>query len=277
MVNYITRRRNVILLLLLFAISAMILFPFFWMLTTSFKTREELTIVPPKLLPRSFFYLENYVGLFRKIPFGRYLVNSFFVATVSAVSSLIMSSLAGYGLSKYKFPLRDVLFFVILGVMMLPFHAIAISLYRIVNRMGLANTYVGLVIPFAVSPFGVFLMREAISVVPNEYIESAQLEGYSDIKVFFRIVLPNCQSSLTALAVIKFLWSWNEFFWPLLVITSPAKYVVTMGLSRFVYFYFREYNYLTAASVVSVLPILILFIAVNKGMVRAITMQGLKI
>ncbi len=251
-------------------------FPFFWMAITSLKTAPEIQRVPLQILPDHWTNLNNYREVFQREPFGRYLFNSALVASIAAVSSLVVSSLAGYGFAKFRFPGRDVFFFGIIGILMVPFQSVVVPLYMWVNRLGLLDTYLGIVAPDLVSVFGVFLMRQAIQMVPNDYIDAARIDGCGEFTIFWRVILPSVKPALATLLIIKFMWNWNEFFWPLLVVNSPRMRVVTMGLMSFTNMYFIEYNLLTAAAVISVLPILLIFLTLQRWVVQAVVMSGLK-
>jgi ABC-type glycerol-3-phosphate transport system permease component len=251
-------------------------FPFFWMAITSLKTAPEIQRVPLQIVPDSWMNLANYREVFQREPFGRYLLNSALVASMAAVSSLVVSSLAGYGFAKFRFPGREVFFFAIIGILMVPFQSVVVPLYGWVNRLGLLDTYWGIVAPDLVSVFGVFLMRQAIEVIPSDYMDAARIDGCSELRIFFQVILPSVKPAMATLLIIKFMWNWNEFFWPLVVVNSPQMRVVTMGLMSFTNMYFIEYNLLTAAAVISVLPILIIFLTLQKWVVQAVVMSGLK-
>src|SRR5512143_107227 len=253
-----------------------VFFPFFWMAVTSLKSAPEIQRVPLQVAPDDWLNFGNYVEVFRRQPFLRFLANSALVASLAAVSSVVVSSLAGFGFAKYHFPGRDVLFLAIVGILMVPFQSVVVPLYIWMNDLGLLDTYAGIVAPDLVSVFGVFLMRQAIEVIPNDYIGAARIDGGSELRIFFSVVLPSIKPAIATLLIIKFMWSWNEFFWPMVVTTSPQMKVVTMGLMSFTNMYFIEYNLLTAAAVLSILPILIIFLTLQRWVVQAVVMSGLK-
>jgi len=268
--------RHVVVVGLVAAGGVVVFFPFFWMAVTSLKTVPEIQRVPLQVAPDRWSNFDNYREVFRRQPFGRFLLNSALVASVSAVSSLLVSSLAGYGFAKFRFPGRDVLFFGIIGILMVPFQSVVVPLYLWVNRLGLLDTYAGILAPDLVSVFGVFLMRQAIEMVPTDYIEAARIDGGGELGIFWRIVLPSVAPAMATLVIIKFMWTWNELFWPLVVINSPEMKVVTLGLVGFTNMYFIEYNLVTAAAVVSILPVLAIFLLCQRWVVRAVVMSGLK-
>jgi ABC-type glycerol-3-phosphate transport system permease component len=253
-----------------------VFFPFFWMAVTSLKTVPEIQRIPLQILPDHWANLENYREVFRRQPFGRFLLNSGLVASISALSSVVVSALAGYGFAKFRFPGHAVFFFAIIGILMVPFQSVVVPLYLWVSRLGLLDSYPGILAPDLVSVFGVFLMRQAIEVVPSDYIDAARIDGSGELGIFWRVILPAVRPALATLLVIKFMWTWNELFWPLVVVNSPSMKVVTLGLVGFTNMYFIEYNLLTAAAVISVLPILALFLLCQRWVVRAVVLTGLK-
>jgi ABC-type glycerol-3-phosphate transport system permease component len=256
--------------------AVVVFFPFFWMAVTSLKTVPEIQRIPLRVLPDHWANLANYREVFARQPFGRFLFNSALIASVSAASSLVVSSLAGYGFAKFRFPGRDVLFFTIIGILMVPFQSVAVPLYLWVSRLGLLDSYLGILAPDLVSVFGVFLMRQAIEVVPSDYVDAARIDGSSELGIFWRVILPSVKPALATLVIIKFMFTWNELFWPLIVVNSTNMKVVTMGLVSFQNIYFVEYNLVTAAAVMSVLPILAIFVIFQRWVAQAVMMSGLK-
>ena len=253
-----------------------VFFPFFWMAVTSLKTAPEIQRVPLQVAPDNWLNFSNYVEVFKREPFLRYLLNSAIVASVAAISSVVVSSLAGFGFAKYRFPGRDFFFLAVVGIMMVPFQSVVVPLYMMMNDLGLLDTYAGIVAPDLVSVFGVFLMRQSIEMIPNDYIDAARMDGCSELRIFFVVILPAVKPAIATLLIIKFMWSWNEFFWPMVVTSSPEMKVVTMGLMSFTNMYFIEYNLLTAAAIVSILPILVIFVVLQRWVVQAVVMSGLK-
>jgi ABC-type glycerol-3-phosphate transport system permease component len=265
------------LIALLVACGALtVFFPFFWMAVTSLKTPPEIIRVPLQVAPDNWLNLANYREVFHRENFVRYLFNSALVASIAALSSLVVSALAGYGFAKFHFPGRDAFFLAIVGILMVPFQSVVVPLYLWINRFGLLDTYLGIVAPDLVSVFGVFLMRQAIEMIPNDYMDAARIDGCSELGIFFKVILPSVKPAIATLLIIKFMWNWNEFFWPLVVVNSPSMRVVTIGLMSFTNIYFIEYNLLTAAAVISILPILLIFLFLQRWVVQAVVMSGLK-
>jgi multiple sugar transport system permease protein len=265
-----------VLYLALIAFAGLMFIPIFWTFTTSFKTPPEITAVPPTLFPDSFLNFANYTKVFERLHFGRLLLNNFAMCSAVLAASLLFASLTGYGFAKFRFPGKEVAFFVIVGVLMVPFQSVAVPLFRWMDRFRLVDTFPGLVLPLMISAFGVLLMREAASTIPNDYIEAARIDGCPELRIFLQIIMPMLKPSIAALAIIKFMWTWNEFFWPLLIILTPKKAVVTLGLSYLTNMYFREYHLITAAAILSLLPLFLLFAILRQWMVEALTGSGLK-
>ena len=159
---------------------------------------------------------------------------------------------------------------------MVPFQSVVVPLYLWVSRLGLLDTYLGILAPDLVSVFGVFLMRQSIEVVPSDYIDAARIDGAGELRIFWGVILPLVKPALATLVIVKFMWTWNELFWPLIVVNSPSMKVVTLGLLSFTNMYFIEYNLVTAAAVVSILPILVVFLVGQKWVVRGVVLSGLK-
>jgi ABC-type glycerol-3-phosphate transport system permease component len=265
------------ILLFLLSVGIIVFFiPVLYTVATSFKTPKEIVTVPQSLLPKSFTNLDNYVEVFQRSQFWRYLWNTFVLCMVAVGVSLIVSSMAGYGFSKFDFPLKEVFFFAVIGVLMVPFHSVAVPLFFYLEKVNLVDTFWGLLLPLLISAFGVLLMREGISTIPNDYIDAARIDGCSEPRIFWTIVLPMVKPSLAALAVIKFMWTWNEFFWPLLMITTTRKAVVTLGLSYFTNVHFKEYRLIMSAATLSMLPLFLLFAVLRNWMIKALTGTGLK-
>jgi multiple sugar transport system permease protein len=169
-----------------------------------------------------------------------------------------------------------VFFFMVIGVLMVPFHSVAVPLFGYLEELKLVDTFIALLLPLMISAFGVLLMREGISTLPDDYIDAARIDGCSEFRIFWTVVLPMVKPTLAALAIIKFMWTWNEFFWPLLVITSHSKATVTLGLSYFTNMHFREYRLIMAAATLSMLPLFLLFAILRRWMIQALTGSGLK-
>lgn len=270
------RLSSIILLLLSLIIIFLLIFPILWMFLTSFKTPAEILRLPITFLPDSIINLQNYQEVFSRYPFLRYIGNSLIISIVSCLVSIVITTMAGYGFSKFDFPGKEIFFFMILSFLAVPFQSVVVPLYKWVNRFGLVDTYLGIALPLLVSSFGVFLMRQGVDMVPTEIIEAARIDGSSEFNTFITLIFPLVKPFIATQAIIKFMWSWNEFFWPLVITNEDEMKVVTVGLQRFTNDYYIEYNLLTAASVLSVLPMIIMLFIFQKGIIRSVSMSGLK-
>jgi multiple sugar transport system permease protein len=263
---------------LLIIIGAVIMaFPFIWMVLTSVKHSEEIYRLPITLLPDDPLNFKNYVTVFERQPFLRFFLNSTIISLSCTAVSLLFSSLSGFAFAKYHFPGKEVLFFVfILAALMIPFEVILIPLYLLFNKLGLVNTYIGIAGPSLLSAIGVFIMRQFIVSIPDDYIDAARIDGYSELGIFFRIILPMSLPALATLGTIKFIWSWNDFLWPLVMVTTEDMRTVMLGLSTYTGMWHTDYTVVTAAAFLSVIPLLIIYLFLQNFVIEGMTMTGLK-
>jgi len=268
--------RSKFIIYFLIIVGAFIVFmPTLQTIFTSFRPSEELYHLPITILPQH-PHFKNYVEVFARLPFGRYLFNSFIVSVICVVVSLFVASLAGYGFAKYDFRGKNLFFFAIVSMLMIPFQVLAVPLYCLVSKLNLIDTYPGIILPQVVSAFGVFLMRESIEDIPDDYIDAARIDGCSNLGIYWHIILPNVKSGLATLAIIKFMWTWKEFFWPLIVTTSDSVKVATIGLAEFTNMHYIEYHLACAATIVTMIPLVVMFIFFNKWVVAAMIRTGIK-
>ena len=252
-------------------------FPFIWMVLTSLKHADEIYRLPITILPDNFLYFENYRIVFERQPFLRFFLNSFIVAIGCTAFSLVFSSLSGYAFAKFEFPGKEIIFFAfILAALMIPFEVIVIPLYLLFNRLGLVNTYLGIMGPSLLSAFGVFIMRQFIVSIPNDYIDAARIDGLSELQIFLHIILPMSRPALATLGTIKFIWTWNDFLWPLVMVSSEPMRTVTLGLSTYTGLWHTDYTVVTAAAFLSVIPLLVIYLFLQNFVIEGMTMAGLK-
>ncbi len=261
--------------LLLTAGAIIMLSPLIWMVLASFKTLPEILSFPPTLLPEQ-VDLRNYRAVFETIDFVRYFLNSVIVAVLTVGSVLITSSLAGYAFAKFSFPGRDALFIVVLATLMIPFQVRVIPLYVLASDLQLLNTYGGLVLPTLVDAFGVFLMRQYLQSIPNELMESARVDGAGEIRIFVQIVLPLAKPALSALTIFTLVVSWESFLWPLLVASSTDMYTLPLGLAQFAGRFLDRTELQMAASTLTVLPLLIAFLFMQRRFIEGMATTGMK-
>lgn len=266
--------RILIYVMLAFAV-VVTMFPLLWMLSSAFKPLGETLRWPPTFLPEV-FRPQNYVEAWQAANFTRVLANSAIVAVSATVLSVGVNALAAYGFSKFDFPGRNVLFVLVLGTLMVPFQVTMIPLFFIMRDLNLLNTYQGIVLPHVADAFGVFLLRQFMQTIPNEMIEAARIDGASELRIFWRVVLPLCGPALAVLAIFTFMWRWNEFLWPLIAVSSEDMWTVQLALANFQKEFYVQWHYLMALTSVSMIPILALFLRFQRHFVAGVTMTGMK-
>ncbi|MEN3360981.1 MAG: multiple sugar transport system permease protein [Mycobacteriales bacterium] len=252
--------------------------PFVWMLLGSVKTEGELRRLPPTWLP-AHVTLDNYRQLFSRLDFPRYFVNSALVAVAVTVANLAVCAMLGYALAKLEFAGKRLLFALVLGMLMVPYVVLLVPQFVLVSNLHLVNTYAGLILPaLAVAmPFGVFLMRQYISGLPDDLIDAARVDGAGEFRVFASVIAPLTGPALATLGILTFLGSWNNFLWPLVVAQTEDKYTLPVALALYSVGQNRtQYGLLLAGSAVVVLPVLAVFIALQRYFVQGIAMTGLK-
>jgi alpha-1,4-digalacturonate transport system permease protein len=259
----------------LIALSVLVLAPIVWFVLSSFKTNTELAQRPPRLLPHS-FGLTNYTEALSQFDFWVYLRNSTVVTVGATLLTLVINSMAAYALAKYNFRGRDLLFLVTLGTIMIPLQIILIPVYQVAAQLGLVNSLWGLIIPPAATPTGVFLLRQYMLTIPDDLIEAARIDGAGEFRIFLRIVLPLCKAALAVLTIFSVIWRWNDFLWPLIISQSQDKYTLPVALALFNSEQVVPFNYILAMSVVSMAPVVVVFLIMQRQVMRGIASTGLK-
>ncbi|MFB0546957.1 MAG: carbohydrate ABC transporter permease [Anaerolineae bacterium] len=250
--------------------------PFVWMVSTSFKPPTEVLVWPPKLIPDEPTTL-NYPNVLETAPFARYFFNSVFVSTVSTISIIATSLIAGFVFAKYEFPLRDFLFILILATAIFPFETYMVPFYVMMVKLKWIDTYQGIIAPYLIMSFGIFLMRQNIrATIPDELLDAARIDGCSEWRIFTQIVVPLCSSAVGALGIFAFIQAWAAFIWPLLIAQSKALFNMELGLTVFQHRFSVEYHLLAAGAVLSVLPMITVFIILRRRIIEGITLTGLK-
>ncbi len=258
-----------------------LLFPFVWLVVTSVETPAEALHFPPILIPRE-LHLANYPDALAAAPFGRFFVNSTVVAVTTVLCNLVFCSLAGYGFARLRFFGRGLMFAVIMATLMVPFQVTMIPQFIITKWLGVhvleqvgINHLGALILPNAATAFGIFFLRQFFKTLPVEYEESARVDGASRLKVLWRIVLPLSLPALATLAALTFLDSWNNFLWPLIVVTSTNQMTLPLGLATFQGAHATEWTLLMAGNVMSLVPMLLIFFAAQRYFIRSIAATGL--
>ena len=261
--------------LILVAGAFVMAFPFVWMINASLMTAGEIQLRPPVWLPAEPQF-NNYAELPQKIPIARLYFNSLFTSGLIVAGVLLSSSLAGFAFAKYQFPGREALFYLILATMMIPFFVTLIPVFFIVRQLGWIDTYQGLVVPGLTSAYGIFLMRQFMVTVPDELIDAARIDGASELRIWWRIVVPLVKPALATLGTFSFIGAWNSFLWPLLVINSRDLMTLPLGINSMKSLYADNTNLLMAGTAVSVLPMLLVFIVLQRYFIQGIALTGLK-
>jgi multiple sugar transport system permease protein len=254
------------------------IFPFFWMIVSSLKLNRDVLALPIQFFPPVWNW-KSYVNVFTAFPdfnFPRFILNSLLVTTAAVLLCLLLSATAGYGFAKYKFRGNNVLFTLVLATIMISFEAIVVPLFILVRQMGMQDSYLGLIIPESLTAFGVFMMRQFFYSLPNDYIESARIDGATEYTIFARIAIPMAKTALLALVIFHAQWVWNLLLWPMILISSPDKRVLPQGIALFKGGYNTPYPEQLAVSVIACLPLLLLYVLLSKYFVQGITMTGLK-
>ena len=269
------KSQRYVLFLALLLEAALILVPLVYMVSTSFKLPSEVFELPLRWIPRE-FHLENYIKPLQEQPFLRWFFNSAFVALSVTFLNLLTSALAGYSFAKFDYPGRNILFGFILATFFIPLEAFIIPLFLLVKELGWLNSYLGLIIPAAGNAFGIFFMRQNMLSMPDEFVEAARIDGASEPRIFWSIVLPLNKTALSSLAIFCFMWNWNSFLYPLLVASKDAYRTLPIGLASFESAYSTNYPELMAVSFLAMLPVLIVFFILQRQFIEAMALSGVK-
>ncbi|MBQ3819468.1 carbohydrate ABC transporter permease, partial [bacterium] len=262
--------KNLWIHIILITISLLSIFPFIWLISTSLKgNSENIFAYPPQIIPVDFTW-DNYIGVWHRVNFIGYFINSMIVAAGTVILNLILSSLAAYPLARMEFKGKKITFFAVLATIMIPFQAIMLPVYLITIKLHLTDNYgsfagfMGLIMPFAVSAFGIFLMRQAFLTIPKEMEEAAIVDGCNVFQIFGKVLLPMVKPSLAVLAIFTFIGSWGEFLWPSIVLTKEAMYTLPVGVNNLQGMFSSNWRYIAAGSILATIPILIFFLAMQK-------------
>lgn len=273
---FIRTMPNVGIHILLIIGSFFMMLPFLWMIISSFKSNLDIISVDFRLFSAK-WTLDNYRKVISEMPVGRAYFNSLVIATIVTISTIFGASAAGFLFSKLKFWGRDALFFLVLGSVMIPSQIVLIPLYLMISKMHLVNSYPGLIIPFLINAFGVFLMRQFIYGIPNELIEAARVDGASDWRIYFKVILPLVKPAIAVVGILTFLWTYDEFLWPLVVVNKTEMMTLPLILGRYA---MAEGGVVAGASMATttlvLAPILIVYAFFQRYFVKGISMTGMK-
>lgn len=250
------------------------LLPFLWLTSTALKgAGENIFQYPPQLFPKQ-FTLSNFVEVLKLVPIVKYAINSFIVAFFTVVLNLIFSSLAAYPLARMEFKGKNFAFFMILLTLTVPFQAIMLPMYIIVLKMNLIDSvsefcgYLGLILPFCVNAFGIFLLRQAFLTIPKEIEESAIVDGCNSFQLFYKVLLPLIKPSLSVLAIFTFVGSWGEFLWPSIILTKQSLFTLPVGINELQGAFSANYRLIAAGSMISIVPIVVFFLVLQKYFIK---------
>lgn len=271
MSKLLTILKHIVLLLFL----VMVLGPFLWLVGTAFKDFGDVFTYPPRVFPKDIRWA-NFSEVFNSFPMIRLLLNSIIVTIGRTLGILITSSMAAYAFARLKFPGRNKVFLLYLLTLMVPFQVVMIPLFIIMKYLGWVDSYQALIFPGMFNALGVFLLRQFFLTLPRSLEESAFIDGASYWTIFTRIILPLAKPGLATLSVLSFLWSWNDFLWPLIVIDSMEMNTITLGIAKFQGYYYTEWNLLMAATVIALIPTIIIYMLAQKYFVEGIATSGAK-
>lgn len=249
--------------------------PFIYMISTALKTVNDVFIVPVQWIP-STLHWNNFVDGWNAQPFGRYFFNSVFVATCVTLLNLLTCSLAGYSFAKFRYLGKNVFFSFVLMTLMVPYVSMVVPLFLVVKDLGWVDSYAGLIIPAGTSAFGIFLLRQHMLAIPDELLSAARIDGAGELRIFWQIVVPLSRTALSALAIFIFTSNWDSFLWPLLVVQSDSLRTLPLGIAAFNSSYSTNYPELMAVALLAMLPVLILFLALQRNFIEAMTLSGVK-
>jgi multiple sugar transport system permease protein len=268
-------RGGILAFVLVLGVVAISLLPYYWMVSSSLRTMENMFRVPIQWIPDPVNW-RSYVVAWHAQDFTRYFLNSGFVAVAITLGNLLLCSLAGYSLAKFQYFGRGLLFVLILSTMMLPLEVTMVPLFLIIKRLDWVNSYQGLIVPFLVDGFGVFLMRQYMLGIPKDLIDSARIDGASEFRIFWQIVLPLCKPALIALGVFTFREAWDMYIWPLIIVSRDSLRTLPLAISLFMNSYATAWDQLMAIAVLGTLPMIILFFFLQRAFIQGIAVTGLK-
>lgn len=251
------------------------IFPFLYMISLSLQSDADLFSGVPVIIPTQLQF-SNYIDIWERAPFARFVLNSFIIAGGIAALHLIFDPLIGYVFAKMQFPGKRWMFAALLSTLMLPFFIRMIPLYILTAEMGWLNTYQGLIMPFAMSAYGIFLMRQFILPIPDELIDAARIDGAGELRIFFSVILPQIRPAMATLGLLTFVFQFNEFLWPLIVVSTTEMRPITTGLTLFNQEFFTAWNLTATGGVILFFPSFVLFLFTQRYFIRSVMMSGMK-
>lgn len=267
--------KKILLHIFLIFIAVITLIPFVWMISASFMLDGHASVFPPRFIPDQFTFIQ-YQRLFERLSIARNFFNSLVLSILVTLVSLTFNSMAGYAFAKYKFKGKDKLFNLLLSSMIIPAQVTMLPLFLMLKSMGFINTYMAIIIPGLANIFGIFLIRQYCLSIPDSLIEAARIDGASDFLIYRKIILPLLTPVLATLAIFTFLGTWNDFLWPLIVMTDDSMYTLPVALANLMLEHTKDPELMMAGSVVTILPVIIVFLALQKYYMKGIMMGSVK-
>lgn len=266
---------KILRILVLGFLAFIVLYPFIWMLVTSFKAEADIVAYPPRLFSGSFSFY-SYIDIWDRVPFLKYYKDTVIFAVLVTCVSLLFDTMAGYAFARMKFPGKNVMFLLVMGTMMIPFQVIMVPLFVEIFKLGLINTYLGLLLPRATNAFGIFMMRSFFISLPKGLEEAGRIDGAGEFRIFLKIMVPLCKPAVVSLFIFHFMYQWNDLLYPLLLTTDENMKTLPAGLATFMGTHVVEYGIIMAGACLSLLPILIAYLFAQKQFVQGIAMTGMK-
>lgn len=262
---------------LLWAGAIVMLLPFLWLISTSLKDQAQLFRFPPAWIPHPVRW-QNYPEALTAMPFARFVRNTLVITIANLIGVLLTSSLAAYGFARLRFPGRDLIFMILLSTLMLPYAVVMIPRYIEFRYLGWIDTWLPLIVPnfFGGPVFFIFLLRQFFRTIPRDLSDAARVDGASELRIYWQIIMPLSRPALAVVAIFTFLDNWNDFLGPLIYLSTPEKFTIALGLASFKGLYATQWNYLMAASTIMVLPAVVLFFLAQRHFVRGIVLTGIK-
>ncbi len=251
------------------------LVPLFWMISASFMPTGEANHFPPPLLPSRPTFA-HYLDLFTRLDLGRNFLNSLLVTTITTFISLLLNAMAGYAFAKLRFSGRDALFQSLLGALVIPTQVGMLPLFLLLQRLGLVNTMAGVMVPYLCSVFGIFMVRQYALSIPDDLLDAARIDGASERQIFFRVVLPLLKPILAVQAAYNFLATWNDFLWPLIILSDAKRFTLPVAIAGLVGEHVQDTELMMAGAVLTILPVILVFLALQKFYVEGVTMGSTK-
>lgn len=264
-----------VIFLLVLSVALITLFPFYWMFITAVKPVGEIFAFPPKLIPSKFMF-GNFMESFQMADFATYYKNSVIVTATATIITISINLLAGFSFAKYEFKGKKFFFLIVLSTLMIPLQVTMIPNFIIASKLGIRNSYVGLFLPPCAEAFGLFMSKQFIEEIPNELLEAGRMDGATEFGIFSKIILPNVKPLISVLAIFTVMWRWNDLQWPLIMVSKDKYYTVQLGLSMLNGAQYINWNSLMSASLISTIPVVVVFLIFQKQFVQGIASSGIK-